>query len=170
MTTPTRSDHACPRSLDRRAFLRDTALAAAAALVAAGLAPTAAFAESVAAISPISVTAKERLYAIPASDGVTVDEAESVVFARWQGKLFAFSIKCPHRGEIVEWHASERQMYCPKHKARWTPGGDWVSGRQTRDLDRYALRRDGGRVAITVDQPLRADLHADAWAAAALTV
>ena len=163
-------EHACPRRLDRRGFLRDTAMAVAGALIANGLASQAAFAERVAVITPLSTGARTRTYAIPAGDGVFVDEADGVVLARLQGKLFAFSIECPHKGARLQWLEGSKLLYCPKHKARFSADGAHVSGRQTRDLDRFAMRRVGANAVTVLDQVLDADQDASAWSAAVLSV
>lgn len=158
----------CPRRMDRRAFLRDTALAVAAALMATALAPTEGFAESVSAMVPLSANGRTRTYPIPVADGVQVDLTDSVVLARWQGVLYAFSLECPHRGANLQWREGEQRLYCPKHKARFTANGAHASGRQTRDLDRFALTRTGSQVVVVLDQRLSSDTDAAAWRAAPL--
>lgn len=162
--------HVCGARLDRRAFLHRTGLAIAAAMVATGLTPGEGFASAVSELTPLSRTARTRTYPIPATDGVFVDVPDSVVLARWQGKIYAFSIECPHRGAKLQWHAAEGMIYCPKHKARFSPNGDHVSGRRTGPLDRFALRRAGSTTVIALDQVLTADQDAAAWAAAVLAV
>ena len=159
----------CPRRLDRRGFLRDTGLAIAAALVGMGMTPGDAFAGTVGEITPELATARERVFAIPTADGVWVDDATHVVLARTQGKLFAFSLECPHKGRLLEWREDEGRFFCPKHKARFSPSGANVGGRRTNALDRFALRRDGNRV-ISLDTVLSSDGNAAAWAAAVLAV
>jgi cytochrome b6-f complex iron-sulfur subunit len=164
----------CPsqlaRQLDRRAFLRQTALTVAAALVAGGLAPSEAFASQVRSITATSAAGRERTYEIPATDGVSVDTANDVVLARSGGLLHAFSLACPHRGATLQWKAGEQHLYCPKHKARFGTDGAHVSGRATRDLDRFALRRNGNAVVVLLDQKLSANADAAAWKAAALAI
>lgn len=167
---PETASHSCARRLDRRAFLRDTALAVAAALATTALAPGEAFAETVSAMTPLAAVGRSRTYPIPAADGVQVDLADSVVLARWQGVLYAFSLECPHRGASLRWNAGEQRFFCPKHKARFTPNGAHASGRQTRALDRFALKRSAGNVVIALDQVLEEQAHAAAWAAAPLKV
>ena len=162
--------HVCGARLDRRAFLQRTGLAIAAALVASGITPAEGFAGAVSELIPEARAGRTRTYGIPATDGVFVDAADSVVLARWQGRVYAFSIECPHRGARLQWRANEGVMYCPKHKARFSPDGAHVSGRRTGPLDRFGLRRVSGSVVIALDQVLTADQDAAAWAAAVLTV
>ncbi len=170
VVSPQPTGQGCARVLDRRAFLQQTALAVAAALVAAGVRPSEAFAQQVGWMTPVEAVGGERTYEIPPEDGVALDGGSEVALARWQGHLFAFSLACPHRGATLQWKASEGQFYCPKHKARFTPDGTHASGRATRALDRFALRRVGDRVVIQTGAPLEATKHAAAWQAAVLTV
>jgi nitrite reductase/ring-hydroxylating ferredoxin subunit len=168
-------DH-CRVLADRRAFLRHSALAAVTTLAAAGLAPAGALAETVRVISPRVAAGRdsedtERSYAIPAGDSISVDVANDLILARWQNRVYAFSLRCPHRGTRLEWHAGEGRVFCPKHKARFRPDGAYDSGRRTRALDRYAVRRQGAAQLVDdLAAVLREDADALRWAAAAVTV
>lgn len=158
---------ACPIvELNRRAFLRDAALAAAATMAAIGLAPGAAFAEAVRTAAPVRAARAERAYRIPAADGVSIDADNEVILVRWQGLGYAFSLACPHRGTRLEWRADEGRVFCPKHKARFRPDGTHDSGRQTRNLDRYDIRRQGETLVVALDRLHRVDLEPAAWTAA----
>ena len=99
-----------------------------------------------------------------------VDVDSDLILARWQNRVYAFSLKCPHRGTRLEWHADERRIFCPKHKARFTPDGAHDTGRQSRDLDRYAIARQGGSVAVDLGAVLRVDTDAKGWAAAVVAL
>jgi len=167
-------DH-CPALANRRAFLRHAALAAVATLAAAGLSPTGALADTVRAITPRDAAGRdsagtERGYAIPSGDSISVDDANDLILARWQNRVYAFSLRCPHRGTRLEWHADEGRIFCPKHKARFRPDGAYDSGRRTRALDRYAVRRQGAQLVVDLATVLREDADAGRWAAAALAV
>jgi len=165
----------CPALAGRRAFLRQAALAAVATLAAAGLSPAYALTETVRAITPGEVagegsTGTERSYAIPASDSISVDAANDLILARWQNRVYAFSLRCPHRGTRLEWHADEGRIFCPKHKARFRPDGAHDSGRNTRSLDRYALHLEADAVVVELDTLYRIDEAPAAWQAAVLRV
>ena len=160
----------CPLVVDRRTFLRGAALAAAATLAALGAAPSAAFADGVRAIAPLATAGGQHTYQMPTADGAAVDSANDVIIARWQGRVYAFSIKCPHRGTRLQWHADETRIFCPKHKARFRPDGAHDSGRATRDLDRYDVRRQGTDLVVNFDTVRRSDRDAAAWSAAVVTV
>ena len=162
---------ACPvAEVSRRAFLRNAALAAAATMAAIGLAPGTALAEAVHAVVPLGAAGAQRAYRIPAADGVFIDADSEVILVRWQGLGYAFSLACPHRGARLEWHADEGRVFCPKHKARFRPDGAHDSGRRTRNLDRYDIRRQGATLVVALDQVRRADVDPAAWAAAVVSL
>jgi nitrite reductase/ring-hydroxylating ferredoxin subunit len=156
----------CPLVLDRRMFLRDAALAAVATLAALGAVPGSAFAESVRNISPVAVAGGQRAYRLPAADSVAVDIANDVIIARWQDRVYAFSLRCPHRGARLEWHSNETRIFCPKHKARFRPDGAHDSGRTSRDLDRFDVGRQGEQIIVDFDALRRVDVDAAAWRSA----
>jgi cytochrome b6-f complex iron-sulfur subunit len=153
----------------RRAFLRDIGLAVAAAVAVTAIgSPVAALAQSVTETTPLRRVGRRRLYEIPKGDAVHVDTANDVIVARWENRVYAFSLKCPHRGTRLEWRASEQRMFCPKHKARFRPDGAHDSGRASRDLDRYAATREGNSIAVDLDTVWRADQDGDAWRGAVI--
>jgi cytochrome b6-f complex iron-sulfur subunit len=161
----------CPVASSRRVFLRDVGLAVAAAVGAVALSrPARAFATSIEEIGPMRSSQVARTYAIPASDGVFIDADNEVILARWENRVYAFSLKCPHKGTRLEWRATEQRVFCPKHKARFLASGAHLSGRGSRDLDRYAIRR--AQTAITVDLGTlyRQDLSRAAWEAAVVVL
>jgi len=167
---PDESCSHCPIVVDRRAFLRGAALTAAAALVGLGTARSAALASTVRTISPRDRRGAERSYRIPATDSVSVDGESEVILARWQNRLYAFSLACPHRGATLEWRPNESRVFCPRHKARFRPDGAHDSGRASRDLDRFDIRRSGDSVIVNLDALRRADIDAAAWTAASVQV
>lgn len=160
----------CPAAAaSRRAFLRDVALGVA-ALLTAGASPSRALANSVREIQPDARERTLRMYALPAADSVSIDVESEVILARWQNRVYAFSLRCPHRGTRLEWLADERHIFCPKHKARFQANGHHDSGRGSRDLDRYSISRAGGSVAVDLAALHRADREPAAWQRAELIV
>ncbi|MGH7620042.1 MAG: ubiquinol-cytochrome c reductase iron-sulfur subunit [Gemmatimonadaceae bacterium] len=141
-------------------------MVAAALALGATASPAAALVRAAGEIRPASTRGLFRSYAIPSTDSISVDVGNDVILARWQERVYAFSLKCPHRGTRLEWHADEQRIFCPKHKARFTPDGAHDTGRQSRDLDRYAIARQGGSVAVDLGAVLRADTDTEAWSAA----
>ena len=161
----------CPLAVDRRVFLRSAALAALGVLAAGTVPP--ALAHAVEYVRPLDASgagAAERLYAIPATDGVSIDDANEVILVRWQARAYAFSSRCTHRGARLEWHGDEGRVFCPKHKARFRPDGMHDSGRQTRDLDRYDIRQRGNALVVDFGMLRRADTDPGAWAAAVVRI
>ena len=167
---PDESCSRCPIVVDRRVFLRNAAIAAAAALAGLGAARSAAFASTVGTISAYDRRGTERSYRIPAAESVYVDSESEVILARWQNRLYAFSLACPHRGATLEWRPDESRVFCARHKARFRPDGAHDSGRASRDLDRFDIRRIGDSVVVNLDALRRADTDTAAWAAASVYV
>lgn len=148
--------------LGRRAFVM-RATHAVAALVGLAALPTLARAVPVShAGTPHDV----RRYAIPAADGVAIDEESSVIIARRANAVYGFSLACPHKRTALAWQPRNDRFECPKHKSKYRPDGSFISGRATRSMDRYAIRRDGAHVVVDLTQLLREDRDAGAWRAA----
>jgi nitrite reductase/ring-hydroxylating ferredoxin subunit len=162
----------CPAAMaTRRAFLRDVGRAVIGALALTAMSESAvALAESVVETAPRRVRGLLRTYTMPSVDSVSVDIDNEVILARWQGRIYAFSLRCPHRGSKLVGGPCEGRVFCPKHMARFRPDGSHDSGRQSRDLDRYDLRRSGGSVVVDIDALRRADQEPEAWRAAVITV
>jgi nitrite reductase/ring-hydroxylating ferredoxin subunit len=157
----------CP--IARRAFLKDVS-AFTAVLVAAGLAPRGAGA----APQPIRALFRERgevRYPIPAADGVRFDDQNEVILVRNQGRVCAFSLSCPHQSTALKLDpAGTGGFYCTKHESRYKPTGEFISGRATRNMDRLAIRREGGSVVVNVDKWFESDAEPTQWASAQITV
>jgi nitrite reductase/ring-hydroxylating ferredoxin subunit len=156
----------CPLVVDRRRFLRDTGLAVLATLIATGLRPVEALAEAVGEIAPTRKIGTRLAYAVPSSNSVSVDAANDVIIARWENRAYAFSLKCPHRGATLEWKADESRIFCPKHKARFTPDGNHFSGRETTALDRYRVSQEGSEIIVKLDAVLKQNENPADWSAA----
>ncbi len=131
--------------------------------------------EAAAAMTPRALAARNRRgddprYPVPTEDGVQIDKDQEVILVRWQGSVFAFNLSCPHQHTALRWENGDHQFRCPKHKSRYQPDGGYVSGRATRNMDRFALSRDGGDVVVHVNQLFKSDEEAARWAAAVLAV
>lgn len=163
-----RAGGGCYFSIDRRAFLRAAAIGVLGAL--AGDAALPELARAIGTATPKRSGRAELRYTLPTSDGVDVDEGNEVILVRWQGRAYAFSVKCPHRGARLEWHPDESRVFCPKHKARFRADGAHDSGRKSRDLDRYDIRREGSSLVIQLDALRRSDTDPAGWAAAVVTL
>lgn len=157
----------CP--IARRAFVRDASLFAA-ALVAAGLAP-----RGMAAATPLRALARERAevkYPIPAADGVQFDDKNEVILVRFQGRVYAFALSCPHQSTALKKDPAGTGFYCTKHDSRYGFDGVYVkdSGRATRNMDRLAIRRDGNTVVVNIDKWYESDSEPAQWAGAQITL
>ena len=113
---------------------------------------------------------EEKRYPIPSADGVSIDRDNSVIVARAAGKVYAFSLNCPHQNTALRWDAEDRQFHCPKHKSRYTADGAFIEGRATRDMDRLAIRREGAVIIVDVDTLYQEDLNVVEWKAAFVAV
>jgi nitrite reductase/ring-hydroxylating ferredoxin subunit len=156
----------CVVSPSRRQFLRDAFLSVAGAMVAVGMSRTNALAMSLDMTAPVRTRGALRTYAIPVADGAQVDKDNDVILVRWQDVMYAFSLACPHQNTALKW--DDKGFQCPKHHSEFTPTGTYVpdSGRATRDMDRYAITRDGAGVSVDIDKLYQQDTDGAAWAAA----
>jgi len=151
----------------RRDFLRAGALAAG-ALVALGVAPTRALALPIKFVSSSRGGRQDKTYPIPAQDGVQIDKDNEAMLTRWQGKVYAFALACPHQNTALRWYEKDGMFECPKHHSRFDPQGNYVkdSGRATRGLDRLAIRKDGNNLVVNLDKVFQQDEDEASWNAA----
>ena len=152
---------------DRRAFLRAAGARVATVLVGLGVAPHLALAQPLAFTAGRAGTAETRSYPTPATDGAVIDRDAEVILVRWQGAIYAFNLACPHQHTALRWEGGESRFQCPKHKSKYRPDGAFISGRATRGMDRFAVRRDAAG-SVTVDLAVlhRQDVDPERWAAA----
>ena len=157
----------CPIShaTTRRDFMRDAAVGVAGVLVTLGMSRSAA-ALPVSIIDALARVAASITYAIPAADGVQIDKDNEVILVRWQNAVYAFNLSCPHQQTALRWHQGASQFQCPKHKSKYTPNGDFISGRATRGMDRLAIKRQGNSVVVDVEQMYQEDENEAQWKAA----
>jgi nitrite reductase/ring-hydroxylating ferredoxin subunit len=159
---------ACGQADSRRDFLRQAALLVSGTLVSLGGPPASAAALPATAGVPLASSGAELTYPIPAADGATVDRANGVIVVRYQGKLFAFNLSCPHENAAVRWKAAVNRFECSRHDSRYEPSGTYTSGRATRNMDRFAVRRNGDSVVVDVSRLIQSDTNKAQWDAAAL--
>lgn len=161
----------CPL-VPRRQFLRDAGLMAAGMLVALGAAPARAAALPIEFVDAVGGKDGEKAYAIPAKDGTQIDKNNDTMITRWQGKVYVFALTCPHQNTAIKWYDKDNQFECPKHHSRFQPDGLYIkdSGRATRGLDRFALRKDGANVVANLDKLYQEDEDEAQWKTAFITV
>jgi Rieske Fe-S protein len=158
----------CPVG-SRREFLRDAALAV------AGIAASLGFARSASALPEHfrigSTRALQRLndaltYPILAADGADIDREAQVILVRWQNAVYAFNLSCPHQNTALRWNDADHRFQCPKHHSQYQPDGEFISGRATRGMDRFSIRREGDKVVVDVNAMHKQDEDPAGWTAA----
>ena len=116
----------CGFTPERRRFLHDLGLAAAAALLALGVPSEVAHAMIPTPTRAHRRTAGKPTYAVPAADGVQIDRDNQVILVRWQGAIYAFNLSCPHQNTALRWNEGDAQFQCPKHHSKYRPDGTFV--------------------------------------------
>ena len=158
-----------PAAIERREFLRAGTLALA-SLGLLGLGARSAGAMEVREINALAARSgdrhEEKRYPIPAADSASIDKDNNVIVARAAGKVYAFSLGCPHQNTSLRWNADESLFTCPKHKSHYRPDGTFIDGRATRDMDRLAVRKEAQVLVVDVDTLYQQDLNTAQWTAA----
>lgn len=154
----------CALGASRREFLGD-AVAAIAAIVG-GLSLVPAHALAMRLDSASSVSGSQATYPLPPADGVTIDKEREVILVRWKGMVYAFRLSCPHQRTALKWRENNGRFQCPKHKSKYQPDGTFISGRATRGMDRYAVRRNGNEIVVDLSRVFLEDKDAAGWTAA----
>jgi nitrite reductase/ring-hydroxylating ferredoxin subunit len=109
-------------------------------------------------------------YPIPAADSVQIDKDNEVILVRWKGAVYAFNLSCPHQNTALRWNDSVKEFQCPKHKSKYQPTGDFISGRATRSMDRFAVQKSGTNIVVDVDTMYQEDEQNAQWKAALIRV
>jgi Rieske Fe-S protein len=145
---------------------------AAGTLIALGASPAIAAATPMEFVTAGGGSREEKTYPVPAKDGTQIDKDNDAMITRWQGKVFVYGLACPHQNTALRWYEKESQFECPKHHSRFTPDGVYVkdSGRATRGLDRYAVRKDGNNVIVNLDKLYQEDEDEASWKTAFVAV
>jgi len=112
----------------------------------------------------------ELRFPIPTADSVNVDRTAQLIVARSQGHVYVFALSCPHQNNAVKWLPKDRRFQCTKHDSQYQPDGVHTSGRATRNMDRYVIRRDGDSVVVDPHRWIQSDKDPAGWAAATVAV
>ena len=112
----------------------------------------------------------ERRYPIPPGDSVNVDQSAQLIVVRAEGHAYVFALSCPHQNNVVKWVAKDHRFQCTKHDSRYTPNGTYTSGRATRNMDRYVIRRDGDAIVVDLHKWVQSDKDPAGWAAATIAL
>jgi Rieske Fe-S protein len=158
--------------LDRRNFLRDASLAVVGVFATLGAFPSFASAAPLEFVTALGGGREDKTYPLPAKDGAQIDKDNQTIVTRWQNKVYVFSLACPHQNTAIRWFEKEHQFECPKHHSRFEADGIYLkdSGRATRNMDRFAVRKDGSNVVVNLDKLYQEDEDEAAWKAAVVAV
>ena len=154
----------------RRTFLGRVSLGALAAALGLGLRADEAAALPVTFAAGTPGQNNQRTYPIPAADGATIDRDAEVIVVRSHGQVFAFNLACPHEHAALRWRAEDARFQCPRHGSKYQPDGTFISGRATRNMDRFAVQRSGDTLTVDLNLLFRSDQQSAQWAAAAVAV
>jgi Rieske Fe-S protein len=86
-----------------------------------------------------------------------------VILVRWQGDVYAFNLACPHENTALKWRQDDGRFQCPWHNSKYTPEGVFMKGRATRNMDRFAISRDGAGVVVDSNKLWRSDENTAEW-------
>ncbi len=112
----------------------------------------------------------ERQYPIPATDGVNIDRQAQLIVVRFNGYAYIFALSCPHQNNALKWVQKDRRFHCTKHDSQYQPDGLYTSGRATRNMDRYAIRREGDSIFADLHHWFQSDKDPKGWAAATIAL
>jgi len=171
------SDHGCEREVGgpvcRREFLQQCATGAVALGLSLGL-PGGLRAEAARVRwldgSPSPENQDQVAYPLPTEDGVSVDRGNELILVRDSGSVYAFALSCPHQRSMLKWREKDHQFRCTKHGSEYQPNGEYVSGRATRGMDRYALTLEGGQVLVDKSRKFEQDQDPAGWEGAVVQV
>ena len=155
----------CDRT-SRRQFLGQISTAALAAAIAAELTITDAAALPGTESAGAQTHPDQRTYPLPATDGATIDRDAQIIVVRHQNRIFAFGLACPHENTALRWRQQDNRFQCPRHESKYQPDGTFISGRATRNMDRFAVRRAGDSIIVDLNEWFRSDQQAPQWNAA----
>ena len=155
---------------DRREFLTRATTAVAAIMAGLAASPREAAALPLSLGRALLVRGDEITYPLPTADGTTIDQDNEVILVRWKNAVYAFNLSCPHQNTALRWLQADGRFQCPKHKSKYQPDGTFVSGRATRNMDRFAIAHAGHELAVDLDKLYESDKQADLWKAATVPV
>src|ERR1051326_6721929 len=162
------SCEACGGGPSRREFLREAAMALA-ALAALGSSAEAA-GLPLTRVRAMMAAGSSVHYPVPAEDGVQIDKEQEIILVRWQGAIYAFNLSCPHQRTALKWLPEDTRFQCPKHKSKYTPQGEFISGRATRGMDRFSVALEGTSVSVDTSLMHKQDKDPDGWNTATVKV
>lgn len=153
----------------RRVFLSQISGAVLAAIAGGDAASAEAF-YAVTEMSAVNLGPSEATFPLPSADGVTIDKKTQMILVRFQGRVIAFNLACPHENTALRWKPAVGRFECTKHDSKYAPDGKYIGGRATRNMDRLLIKRDGANVIVDLSKLVKSDAQPVEWAAAAITI
>jgi len=99
----------------------------------------------------VPITPDGPLAKVGGSQVVDSSAGKIIVIQVDKGKFVAFSAKCTHKGSIVGYNASTKQIECPKHGSRFdTADGKVLGGPAGDPLPKYTSKSDDKSVTVTI--------------------
>jgi nitrite reductase/ring-hydroxylating ferredoxin subunit len=109
-------------------------------------------------------------YPLPAADGASIDADQEIILVRTAGFVYAFALSCPHQNTALKALPRGGGFQCARHKSRYRPSGEFISGRATRHMDRLAIVRDGAEVVVDPGKAFESDVDLAGWQGARVPV
>jgi cytochrome b6-f complex iron-sulfur subunit len=143
--TPTRS---ASSEIGRRTFLAQTALLAAAAVLAACAGGADATAPNLSGQATVKVSDYPALATVGGIALVSIQSSPFAIVRTGTSSFAALSRVCPHQGSIV--NQSGSGFLCPNHGAQFSANGTWIGGQPTSSLHSYATTYDAAAGTVTI--------------------
>ena len=169
-TCTTSTTCGCAGGDDRRSFLKHATVLVAGAVASLGASARDAAALPVTFGEPLARAGDELTYPIPAADGATIDRDNGVIVVRAQNRAFSFNLSCPHENAAVRWKSALGRFECSRHDSVYSPSGVYTSGRATRNMDRFPIKKSGTTLVVDVSRLIQSDQQKAAWDAAAIDI
>ncbi len=94
--------------------------------------------------------AEEVVFERRRSDGwrLTREKSSAWIVKKSEREIIAFAPGCTHLGCAFRYEADKKNFLCPCHVSEFSLDGKVLSGPAPRDLDRYEVKVDNGRVLL----------------------
>jgi Rieske Fe-S protein len=157
---------ACGGTTSRRRALGQMSTAVLAAMAGVELWASSAAAVPVTEGAATASGPAELTYPAPAADGVTIDRENQVILVRFQQRAYVFNLACPHENTALRWKERDGHFQCPRHESQYRPDGTFISGRATRNMDRFAIKLVGNSLVVDLNRLFRSDQQPQDWSGA----
>lgn len=140
-------DHAVD-GIGRRTFIAQSALMAAAALLAACAGGDISTAPATVSTTTLKLSDYPALASVGGAAMVTISGGPFAVVRTGTSSFVTLSRVCTHQGGIVNYTGSG--FLCPNHGAQFSSNGTWVGGERTSSLRSYLTTYDATAGTITI--------------------